>query len=124
MNGTRVTTEALNFRSQDLVASLQRFIDLRKLLKRRQRTLNQLHKQTADALHRWCPFEQQNVPLADSIQVCLEFFFLTSEIYASRLDITRDHETIVQLLKVHGTYSRHCGILFTTYTYRVAPVCP
>ncbi|VDM18523.1 unnamed protein product [Hydatigera taeniaeformis] len=61
--------ELLQQRSQDLLSSVKRFVDLRKQIGRRRSTLNQLYKQAADALHRWCPFEEQDLPISDSTQV-------------------------------------------------------
>lgn len=61
--------EALQQRSQDLLGSLRRFVGLRKQIGRRRSMLNQSYKQAADALHRWCPFEQQDLPISDSTQV-------------------------------------------------------
>ncbi|VDK35741.1 unnamed protein product [Taenia asiatica] len=60
--------EALQQRSQDLLGSIKRFVDLRKQIGRRRSVLSQIYKQSADALHRWCPFEQQDLPISDSTQ--------------------------------------------------------
>ncbi|VDN14302.1 unnamed protein product [Dibothriocephalus latus] len=85
-NCTAINPSDFAQRSQNLVASLQRLVDLRKQIKRRYQTVSASQKKVADALHRWCPFEQQAPPLADTVQVriivcepvfrsfCLAFF--------------------------------------------------
>lgn len=67
------STEVLAQKSQDMLDSVKHFIDLQKQINKRLGNLNQINKQVADALHRWCPHEVQNHRIADSIQVCLSF---------------------------------------------------
>ncbi|VDO09502.1 unnamed protein product [Rodentolepis nana] len=55
-------------KSQSMLDSVKHFFALQKQINKRLDNLNQINKQAADALHRWCPHEIQNHPFADSLQ--------------------------------------------------------
>lgn len=93
--------EALQHRLQDLLDSIKRFVDLRRQIDSRRSMLNQLYKQAADALHRWCPFEQQNSPISDSIQTLAHIL----DSYHGLLALIEDEESdINDRLRSHVRY--------------------
>ncbi|KAL7058741.1 hypothetical protein AAHC03_013687 [Spirometra sp. Aus1] len=88
-------------RSQNLVASLQRLVDLRKQIKRRYQTVSTSNKKVADALHRWCPFEQQAPALADTVQILAHVF----DSYCDLLGPLADETEIDERLYGHLRYA-------------------
>ncbi|VDL88657.1 unnamed protein product [Schistocephalus solidus] len=88
-------------RSQNLVASLQRLLDLRKQIKRRYQTISTSQKKVADALHRWCPFEQQAPALADTVQILAHVF----DSYCDLLNPLADETEIDECLHGHLRYA-------------------
>ncbi|KAL5107515.1 Transmembrane protein 65 [Taenia crassiceps] len=99
---TSTLPEALQQRSQDLLGPIRRFVDLRKQIGRRRSMLNQSYKQVADALHRWCPFEQQNLPISDSTQTLAHIL----DSYHDLLALIGDEESdIDDRLRGHMRYA-------------------
>ncbi|VUZ47827.1 unnamed protein product [Hymenolepis diminuta] len=86
------STELLAQKSQDMLDSVKHFIDLQKQINKRLGNLNQINKQVADALHRWCPHEVQNHPIADSIQTLAH----SLDSYHSLLSLVGEEEAEVE----------------------------
>ncbi|KAM7541724.1 hypothetical protein Aperf_G00000008186 [Anoplocephala perfoliata] len=98
----KVSTAVLTQKSHEMMDSVKHCINLWKQISKRQANLNQINKQAADALHRWCPHEAQNLPIADSIQTLAH----SLDSYHGLLGLTREEEgDVEERLRGHVRYS-------------------